>query len=90
MAQQGSLPAGENCSQPFSPRFDPPRVECVDAAVENVETPRLNSSIDGPQAQSTSDQLATRQDAVLATRQSPKLSFALRERLTLPLFSTCR
>jgi hypothetical protein len=36
--------------------------------MENMETFRLDSSVDGPQAQTTDDQLTARQDAVLATR----------------------
>jgi hypothetical protein len=90
MAQQRPVPTGENRSHPFCPRFNSSGGKRVHATMENVETSRFDSTVDRSQAQSACEQLPAGQDAVLPMRQGRKLSFALRQRLALPLFSTCR
>jgi hypothetical protein len=90
MAQQRPLAAGKNRGHPLSARPYPTPAGGICSSMQDTEPPGFNPSLDGPHAQTTGNQLATGHHSVLAQRKCGKLSFALGQRLALPLHPTCR
>jgi hypothetical protein len=79
MAQQCTVATGQNRGKPAATPIDRPVAECVDAAMQEMESARLHPTPNRPHAQASSDQLSARDDAVLAASQRRQITLSLGE-----------